>query len=399
VEPRAPSKPTINPLYESFYGLTEQPFAISTDPRFLYMSTSHEKAYEDLLAGLTRDEGLLLLTGEAGTGKTTLCRAVIQALGERTFSCIVLNPYMTGPELLRLVLRDFGLVSRDELRSGALARADAVQLMDTLEGFLLTVRSVDSRAILVVDEAQSLAPAVLDQVRLLTALERHGRRLIQIVLGAQPAILQTLKKDSMYALNERISRRVFLAPLTGTEIKAYIEHRLAVAGGKDKVTFTDDAVAVVTALARGLPRRVNLLCDRALQVGLAERVQVIGPEIVSRAAQSLSGGAGSGAAPPASQRPEEDEPVIVTTLPERSAARRRRRLQVAAAGTSMLLLAGALGYGYYANETLTADPGVPAVPEAPPPEIGEPAPLPTAPSQAELDDWLRLMSIGGREGF
>jgi general secretion pathway protein A len=394
VEPPAPAKPHLNPIYETFYGLTEQPFALSTDPRFLFMSSSHERAYEDLVTGLRRDEGLLLLTGEAGTGKTTLCRAVIDALGERTFSCIVLNPYMTGAELLRQVLRDFGLVSRDELRSGALARADAVQLMDTLEGFLLTVRSVDSRAILVVDEAQSLAPAVLDQVRLLTALEKHGKRLIQIILGAQPAILQTLKKDSMYALNERISRRVFLAPLTGTEIKAYIEHRLAVAGGKGKVTFTDDAVSVVTALARGLPRRVNLLCDRALQVGLAERVAVIGPEIVSRAAQSLSGGAGSGSAPPRSQRPDDDEPVVVTTLPDRSAGRRRRRLMVAAAGTSMLLAAGGLAYGYYAQQTLATDPGVPAAPAAPAPEIGEPAPMPAAPSQADLEEWLKLMSIG-----
>ncbi len=394
MEPPAPAKPHLNPIYETFYGLTEQPFALSTDPRFLFMSSSHERAYEDLVTGLRRDEGLLLLTGEAGTGKTTLCRAVIDALGERTFSCIVLNPYMTGAELLRQVLRDFGLVSRDELRSGALARADAVQLMDTLEGFLLTVRSVDSRAILVVDEAQSLAPAVLDQVRLLTALEKHGKRLIQIILGAQPAILQTLKKDSMYALNERISRRVFLAPLTGTEIKAYIEHRLAVAGGKGKVTFTDDAVSVVTALARGLPRRVNLLCDRALQVGLAERVAVIGPEIVSRAAQSLSGGAGSGSAPPRSQRPDDDEPVVVTTLPDRSAGRRRRRLMVAAAGTSMLLAAGGLAYGYYAQQTLATDPGVPAAPAAPAPEIGEPAPMPAAPSQADLEEWLKLMSIG-----
>jgi general secretion pathway protein A len=394
VEPQAPSKLHINPIYETFYGLTEQPFAISTDPRFLYMSTSHERAYEELLTGLRRDEGLLLLTGEAGTGKTTLCRAVIDALGERTFSCIVLNPYMTGAELLKVVLRDFGLVSRDELRSGALARADAVQLMDTLEGFLLTVRSVDSRAILVVDEAQSLAPAVLDQVRLLTALERNGRRLIQVVLGAQPALLQTLKKDSLYALNERISRRVFLAPLTGSEIKAYIEHRLAVAGGKDKVSFNADAISVVTALARGLPRRVNLLCDRALQVGLAERVTVIGPEIVSRAARSLSGGAGSGSAPPASQRPDDDDaPVIVTTLPSRS--RRTRRLAVAAAGTTMLLLAGGLGYGYYAQQTLAADPGVPAAPPAPTRDIGEPAPAKTAPSQADLDEWLKLMSIGG----
>ena len=394
VEPTAPSTPQ-SPIYETYYGLTEQPFAISTDPRFLYMSTSHRKAHRELLMGLERDEGLVLLTGEAGTGKTTLCRAVIAALGPRTFSCIVLNPYMTGAEMLRMVLRDFGLVSRDELRTGALARADAVQLMDALEGFLLTVRSVDSRAILVVDEAQSLAPVVLDQVRLLTALEKHGKRLIQIILGAQPAILQTLKKDTMYALNERISRRVFLSPLSAGEIQAYIEHRLSVAGGRDKVTFTPEAIAVVTALARGLPRRVNLLCDRALQVGLTERVNVIGPELVRRAAESLSGGAGSGAAPPASQRPLEDEPVVITTLPEaRALARRRTRRIVAAAGAMMLLLAGALAYGYYAQQVLAADPGVPPAPAAPVLEIGEPPPMPTPPTQDELQEWMKLMAIG-----
>jgi general secretion pathway protein A len=286
-------------------------------------------------------------------------------------------------------------VSRDELRTGALARADAVQLMDTLEGFLLTVRSVDSRAILVVDEAQSLAPAVLDQVRLLTALERKGRRLIQIILGAQPALLQTLKKDSMYALNERISRRVFLSPLSGSEIQAYIEHRLEVAGGRNNVTFTPEAIAVVTALARGLPRRVNLLCDRALQVGLTERVNIIGPELVRRAAESLSGGAGSGTAPPASQRPVDEEPVIVTTLPAaRALARRRTQRIVAAAGVAMLLAAAGLAYGYYAQQVLEADPGVPPLPAAPARDIGAPAPLPTPPSQADLQEWLKLMAIG-----
>jgi general secretion pathway protein A len=213
VEPLAARPDPPDPIYETYYGLTEQPFAISTDPRFFYLGSSHEKAYTELLTGLKRDEGMLLLTGEAGTGKTTLCRAVIEALGERTFSAIILNPYMTGDEMLRLVIRDFGLVSREELRQGALAKADTPQLLDTLEGFLLSVRSMESRAVVVIDEAQSLAPRVLDHVRQLTALEKRGKRLLQIILSGQPMLSQTLKKDSMYALNERISRRVFLAPM------------------------------------------------------------------------------------------------------------------------------------------------------------------------------------------
>jgi general secretion pathway protein A len=121
----APDLPTSpqDPQYEAFYGLTEQPFAISTDPKFLFLSASHQRAYQELFTGLQRHEGLLLLTGEAGTGKTTLCRAVIDALGERTFSAILLNPYMSGAELLKVVLKEFGLVTREELRRGALARA------------------------------------------------------------------------------------------------------------------------------------------------------------------------------------------------------------------------------------------------------------------------------------
>jgi general secretion pathway protein A len=399
--PAATPRPPSNPLYEEFYGLTEQPFAISTDPRFLFLSSSHRRAYQELLTGLQRDEGLLLLTGEAGTGKTTLCRAVIEALGERTFWCLMLNPYMTGPELLRLVLRDFGLVSREELRSGALARADASQLIDTLEGFLLTVRSIDSRAVLVIDEAQSLAAPVLDQVRLLTSLERHGKRLVQIVLCGQPMLMQTLKKESMYALNERISRRVFLAPLSGDEVDAYIRHRLAVAGGRDEqVAFHRDAVNIVTALARGLPRRVNLLCDRALQVGLSERVRVIGPEMVTRAAQSLSGGAGSGAAPPVSQRPDTGDAEAYTALPVRRAAARRTRQWLAigmAAG--MLIVAGALGYAYWAQRTLAHDLVLPAVPAAPALDRVDLPPHPTPPSDADLEEWLKLMSIGRETGL
>ncbi len=392
MEPAARPKLQTSPLYETFYGLKEQPFAISTDPRFLYMSASHEKAYDELLTGLRRDEALVLLVGEAGTGKTTLCRAVIEGLGERTFSCLVLNPYVTGSELLRIVLRDFGLVSREDLRSGALAKADTVQLMDTLEGFLLSLRSVESRAILVVDEAQSLAPPVLDQVRLLTALEKNGKRLIQVILVAQPPIVQTLKKDSMYALNERISRRVFLAPLTGNEIDGYISHRLDVAGGRDAVTFHPEAISIVTALARGLPRRVNLLCDRALQFGLVERVHVIGPELVRRAAESLSGGAGSGAAPPASQRPDDGPAEVAMT----SHAPRRRRWRLPATIAAGALILGAGGtYGYYANQTLAADPGVPAAPAAPTLDVGEPAGPRPAVSQADLDEWLKVMSISG----
>src|SRR5215467_11037098 len=191
VQPLASLEALADPIYEAFYGLKEQPFAISTDPKFLFMSASHERAFEELVSGLRRHEGILLLTGETGTGKTTICRKVLGSLGDRTFSALILNPYMSGAEMLRAILRDFGFVSRDDLRRGALAQADVPQLLDALEGFLASIHSLDSHAVVVIDEAQSLPAEVLDQIRLLTAYERDGRRLIQVVLVGQPPLIET----------------------------------------------------------------------------------------------------------------------------------------------------------------------------------------------------------------
>ena len=155
MQPPDSLKSLSDPIYETFYGLKEQPFAISTDPKFLFLSAPHRRAYDDLMHGITRDESLLLLTGETGSGKTTLCRAIIAALGERTFSSVLHQPYMTGPEMLRLMLRDFGMVSREDLRRGALAVADVPHLMEVVESFLRSLAAIQSRAIVVIDEAQS----------------------------------------------------------------------------------------------------------------------------------------------------------------------------------------------------------------------------------------------------
>ncbi len=289
MQPPASLKALGDPIYEVFYGLTEQPFAITTDPRFFYLSASHQRAFTELLNGLRRREGLLMLTGETGTGKTTLCRAVLHALGDRTFSAIILNPYMTGAEVLRIILRDFGLVSHEELRRGGLASADVAQLLDTLEAFLQSLAPLGSHAVLVLDEAQSLTPAVLDQIRMLTGLEHKGQRLLQVVLCGQPGLLQVIKTESLLALNERITRRVDLTALPPEDIPGYIQHRLGVAGGTDTVRFDAAAMQAVADLSRGLPRRINVLCDRALQEGRIEGVNVITSDLVKRAARALAG--------------------------------------------------------------------------------------------------------------
>ena len=367
MQPLASLEALADPIYEAFYGLKEQPFAISTDPKFLFMSASHERAFEELVSGLRRHEGILLLTGETGTGKTTICRKVLGSLGDRTFSALILNPYMSGAEMLRAILRDFGFVSRDDLRRGALAQADVPQLLDALEGFLASIRSLDSHAVVVIDEAQSLPAEVLDQIRLLTAHERDGRRLIQIVLVGQPLLLRTLQTEPMYALTERVTRRVTLSPLPPPEVEAYIKHRLQVAGG-GALTFTPEASALVAELSRGLPRRVNVLCDRALQEGRIQGATSITPEIVKQAARSLVNAleerpietVDEGATDEAPSA--EDANAILNTFWQTNGRGWRNR-GLAAAG--VLLAVGLLSYGYYAQGVVSAGPGVPARPAAP----------------------------------
>ncbi len=277
------------PLYEAFYGLREQPFSLTTDPRFLYLSQQHRRAFDELLTGLRRHEGLLLLTGDTGTGKTTLCRAVIDALGHRTFSALILNPYMTDAEVLRTILREFGLVTREDIRKGAFEHADVPQLLDTLDSFLRSLVPLNSYAVVIIDEAQSLSAKVLDQIRVLGSLEQDGRRLLQIVLVGQPSLIDTLRGDTMRALADRVSRRTALEPLSPPEVAAYVEHRLQIAGGRDAVKFDADALARLADLSDGLPRRINLLCDRALELGRVAGVTTIGAPLITQAAKSISG--------------------------------------------------------------------------------------------------------------
>jgi len=289
VQPPSTPGASDQPLYEAFYGLREQPFALTTDPRFLFMGDAHRRAYEELLTGLRRREGLMVLTGDTGMGKTTLCRAVINALGPRTFSALILNPYMSDAEVLRVILRDFGLVTREEIRNGAFAKADVPQLLDTLEGFLKSLIDLNSFAVVIIDEAQSLSAKVLDQIRVLGGIESEGRRLLQIILVGQPDLLTTIRSDAMKALDDRVSRRAVLGPLPPSDVDDYIQHRLTVAGGKDTIEFTAESVNLVAELTRGVPRRINLLCDRTLEAGRVEGTTVITPEIVQRAHQAAIG--------------------------------------------------------------------------------------------------------------
>ena len=387
MQPPDSLKSLSDPIYETFYGLKEQPFAISTDPKFLFLSAPHRRAYDELMHGLTRDESLLLLTGETGSGKTTLCRAIIAALGERAFSSVLHQPYMTGPEMLRLMLRDFGMVSREDLRRGALAGADVPHLMEVVESFLRSLAAIQSRAIVVIDEAQSLSPTLLDEVRMLTAFERDGRRLIQIVLCGQPMLLNTLKTEPMYALNERITRRVALTPLSSAEVESYIYHRLAIAGGADAVQFQPDALRLIADLSRGLPRRVNVLSDRTLQEGRLVSATTITADMVKRAAKSLAGAppTPSLADPVAIDTPE--EPMAIAIGGERKAG---GWLRIAAIGAATFVVLAVAGYWYYGSRLIADMAAAPMPPKA---VMLKPQPMPLVPipTDEELTAYFREM--------
>ena len=275
--------------YERFFGLREHPFALTTDPRFHYKTASHRHAFEELKHGLERDEGFLLLTGDTGTGKTTLCRTVIDSLGGRTFSAIITNPAVADAELLRVVLRDFGVVSREEIRRGRFESADAQHLHETLESFLRSLAPLGARAVLVVDEAQGLAPRTLEQLRMLGNIEAGGRRLIQIILSGQRRLESTLAADDMTQLTQRISRRVQLDPMSKDEVEQYIAHRLRIAGGEAQVGFTSDAIALVHRESKGIPRTVNLLCDRALEEARADGTSTVAVDHVTRSLRAIRG--------------------------------------------------------------------------------------------------------------
>jgi general secretion pathway protein A len=397
VQPPESASALGEPLYEAFYGFREQPFALSTDPRFLFLSASHRRAYDELLTGLRRREGILLLTGETGTGKTTLCRALMDALGHRTFAALIQNPYMTDGEVLRVVLRDFGLVSRDEIRRGVFAKADTPQLLDTLEGFLRSLIPLDSYAVLIIDEAQSLAPTVLDQVRMLGGYEQDGRRLLQIVLVGQPLLSATLRSEAMRALNERITRRTALLPLRADEVEEYISHRLAIAGARDSVRFQPEAVRLIADRAHGLPRRVNMLCDRALEEGRISGKNEIDPELVKRAARSVAGDAAPAveATEFASEPSETEEPPAVEMplafgVEARPRPGRARFWTLVAVG--IVVVAGAIFGAGYDWSVVSADPGMPPLPHAPKLSVGGPPPVRPVPSEDDVKAMLAQMS-------
>ena len=272
-------------MYESFYGFREKPFSLTPDPRYFYRSQCHANALELVQHAGRSAHGLTVVTGTSGTGKTTTCRTILESLDRKTFTSLVLNPYVSEEDLLRLILQDFGVISREEIRRGLLDGVRAGDLLRTLEEFLKSLSSLGARALLIVDEAQKLPVHVLEQVKRLTRLALDAP--LQVVLVGQLGLTDSLRAPDLRPLNQQVTIRYRLRPLTAVETSAYIGHRLAIAGADSSVIFAPRAVQQVHRSTGGNPRLINLLCDRALLAAFSVHEARVEPAIVDRAASTL----------------------------------------------------------------------------------------------------------------
>ena len=269
-------------MYAKFFGLRHEPFSIAPDPRYLFMSAQHREALAHLLYGLRGGGGFVLLTGEIGAGKTTVCRCFLERVPRRCNVAYIFNPKQTVEELLGSICEEFR-IPRDD---GEAPRS-AKQHVDALNDFLLRTHAVGQNNVLIIDEAQNLSADVLEQLRLLTNLETAERKLLQIILIGQPELRDMLARPGLEQLAQRVIARYHLSALSAKETAKYIHHRLIVAGLTRAAPFDRGAVQRIHALSRGVPRRINLLCDRALLGAYAQGVAIVDAAIVDKAAREV----------------------------------------------------------------------------------------------------------------
>jgi general secretion pathway protein A len=273
------------PMYASFFGLSQDPFSIAPDPRYLFMSERHREALAHLLYGLDGGGGFVLLTGEVGTGKTTVCRCFLEQIPKHCNVAYIFNPKLTVGELLQVVCDEFG-IAHSHNGPGAETVKD---LIDPLNAFLLQAHAKGERNVLIIDEAQNLSADVLEQLRLLTNLETNERKLLQIILIGQPELRDMLARPELEQLAQRVIARFHLDALSQAETKQYLQHRLSVAGHHGPLPFDKHALQQIQRLSHGVPRRINLLCGRALLGAYATGQRVVNRDIVAKAATEVFG--------------------------------------------------------------------------------------------------------------
>jgi type II secretory pathway predicted ATPase ExeA len=347
--PPAP-EPVESLAHETFYGLTEKPFSLSTDPKFLYHSTAHDRTAQALLTSIGLRNGVVVITGQFGIGKTSLCRAVLEQLDRRTLTSFLVDPFLSVDDLLETLLIDFGALSRDDLAAGT--HPSTHQLRATLHSFLASLASLQASAVVLIDEAQNLPVPVLEELRALAEIS-DGQRLLHVVLVGEAGLLSLLALQELRPLNDQVAVRSVLGPLAADELAGYVTYRLAVAGGTPRVEFSDAALPRIHEITGGVPRLVNILCDRAMARGYEALASVIDVALVDAAATDLD---------------------LLAPLGETSAT---LRLAFASVAFVLLMLVGAAAalwvFGDDVHRTIVQWERVPTAPASP--RLPTPAPL------------------------
>jgi general secretion pathway protein A len=272
---------------QSFFGFTHKPFALSPDPKFLYRSHTHGAAFDMLVEGIRQLDGLLVLTGDIGTGKTTLHRAILQTLESASVSAVLADPLASREDLLKTLLIEFGVISLPELRSGRLQGASRAELNFLLRDFLRSLGQTETAAVAVIDEAQNLSSELWEEIRILSDLHSETTRLHVLLVGL-PQLSARLKQSDLQGIDQRISTRCALEPLNRQEVAGFIAHRLDVATARRACQFSDDALDAVFRITGGVPRLISLLCDRALHEASRRRITVVNGEVIDAAHAPLA---------------------------------------------------------------------------------------------------------------